>query len=124
MHLVIGGAYQGKLRYAMEHFGVTEEQVFDCSGGGIDFSAPCIDHGERYALTCVREGREAADDFRANRERWQSAVILCDDISSGVVPLDPEARAWREASGRLVNYLAGEAETVTRLFCSIPQVLK
>ncbi len=124
MHLVIGGAYQGKLRYAMEHFGVTPELVFDCSEDGIDFDAPCIVHGERYALTCVREGREASDDFRAQRERWRNAVILCDDISCGVVPIDPEMRAWREASGRLVNYLAGEAESVTRLFCSIPQVIK
>ena len=124
MHLVIGGAYQGKLAYALEHFALSPEQVFDCSDGGIDYTAPCIVHGERFALACLREGREAAEELLANRDLWRDAVIVCDDISCGVVPMDAELRAWREAAGRMINYLAGEADTVTRLFCSIPQVIK
>ena len=33
MDLIIGGAYQGKLAYAMEHFHLTEEDLARYEGG-------------------------------------------------------------------------------------------
>jgi adenosyl cobinamide kinase/adenosyl cobinamide phosphate guanylyltransferase len=38
--------------------------------------------------------------------------------------VDPEMRAWREATGRMMNELCRHADRVVRLFCGIPQVLK
>ena len=45
-------------------------------------------------------------------------------ISAGVVPMEAEVRAWREAVGRMLNDLAPQAETVTRVFCGPPRRLK
>ena len=38
MHLITGGAYQGKTEYAVEHFGIKSEDIFTCTEDGkIDF---------------------------------------------------------------------------------------
>lgn len=52
------------------------------------------------------------------------AVICCDEIGCGVHPLEQEDRAWREETGRALCILAESAETVTRVFCGIPQRIK
>ena len=46
------------------------------------------------------------------------------DVGGGVVPVSPDERAAREAAGRLNCLLAQRAETVARVFCGIPMVLK
>ena len=50
--------------------------------------------------------------------------VIFDDISCGIVPLDDKERAWREASGRLLSFLAKRADTVTRIFCGLPLEVK
>ena len=124
MKLIIGGAYQGKLRYALETYHIDEKAVCDCAATDIDFTAPCIDHIERFALACVQAGRDPVVIFEKNADKWRDAVLICCDISGGVVPIDETMRRWREAVGRLTRYLAGEAGSVTRLFCSLPERLK
>ena len=38
--------------------------------------------------------------------------------------MEAELRVWREAVGTLLGQLSRQAESVTRLFYGIPQVLK
>ena len=56
MVLIIGGAYQGKLDFAKSAFGLSESDVFTCTGGEIDFSRRCIDRIEEFTLWCVQSG--------------------------------------------------------------------
>ena len=51
-------------------------------------------------------------------------LILCREVGSGVIPLDPDEREWREAVGRLCCARAKEATAVVRVVCGIPTVLK
>lgn len=119
MELIIGGAYQGKKAYARDKYKLDEREIFTCGeDGAIDFSSRCICRLELYILACVTEGKTPERGFRSD------AVVLCDDISCGVVPMDARMREWREAVGRYVGGLSREAEHVTRLFCGLPQVLK
>lgn len=124
MKLIIGGAYQGKREFAKETFGFAEEEIFTCTDGRVDFTAPCIDALEEFVFACVREGVEAADVFRQHREQWKDSVLICQDIFCGVVPIDADLREWRQATGRLCQYLAKEAEQVSRIFCGLEQRLK
>ena len=52
------------------------------------------------------------------------SVVICEDIFCGVVPVDPEMRAWREMTGRLLAYLSGKAAHVFRIFLGLEQKLK
>lgn len=123
MILIIGGAYQGKLDFARETFGLREEDIFTCRGGEIDFSRRCVDHLERFVRACPDPaGAEAW--FRAREGDWADSILICEDMSCGVVPLGADIRAWREETGRLCRYLAERAERVSRLFCGLEQRLK
>ncbi|HWQ79455.1 MAG TPA: hypothetical protein VN381_11585 [Anaerovoracaceae bacterium] len=151
MHLIFGGAYQGKLDYAKERYGLADLDIFVCGAGegagdreregehpgspceefkecpretGIDFNKKAVYRLEEFVLFCVRRGKEAVDYLDANRGKWRDTVFICTDISSGVVPIEPELRAWREMVGRTLMYLGKEAEEVTRMFCGLPQKIK
>lgn len=60
----------------------------------------------------------------ADRLAAQYAVITLTEVGGGVVPTDPAQRAAREAAGRLGCLLAARADTVVRVFCGLPLVLK
>lgn len=135
MILIFGGAYQGKLGYARDNFKI--ETVFDCSkelDRGVepdeselpepDLSADAIVGLEAFVLACTKSGIEAADWFRQRRDQWQDKILIIQDQSQGIVPIDAEQRAAREMNGRLMIYLAGEADEVHRVFCSIGKRLK
>jgi len=134
MHLIFGGAYQGKLDYAKERYQLKEEEIFFCnagekgegcpSGPQIDWNKKAVDRLEEFVLCCVRSGVEAIEYLESRREEWSNTVFLCTDISAGIVPYDKELRAWREMVGRTLTYLGKEAEEVTRVFCGLPQKIK
>ena len=132
MHLIFGGAYQGKLDYVKEHYQLNDQEVFFCSssdgecpaGPNIDFTKKAIDRLEDFVMSCVRCGMEAKDYLEANQTEWKDTVFICTDISSGIVPFEKELRAWREMVGRTLMYLGKEADEVTRIFCGLPQKIK
>ncbi len=51
-------------------------------------------------------------------------VVIATEVGGGVVPMDAGARHDREQAGRLACLLAERADTVVRVCCGIPQVLK
>lgn len=124
MKLIIGGAYQGKLEYAKENFKIKD--VFLCSArkAELDFSADTIDRLEDFVLACVDQGLEAKDYLAAHRAELEDKIIICTDISQGIVPMEARMRALREMTGRAMVYLAAEAETVIRVFCGLGQKIK
>ena len=124
MILIIGGAYQGKLDFAKESFHITDDEVYHCAGTEIDFSRRCICDIESFAYACTQAGIEPRDYFEAHRADWQDSILICRDIFCGVVPMGAENRAWRQAAGRLCQYLSGEAAQVSRIFCGLEQRLK
>ena len=128
MTLIIGGAYQGKLDYAKEEYGLTDEDVFTCEEGStaIGFDEKIVDHFERYILSLIKAGQvpEKAVGMQLRANRYKGRIIICDDISQGLVPMDSTERAWREGVGRTMVRVAKQADKVVRVFCGIPVVLK
>lgn len=123
MILVFGGAYQGKLDYVRNNFGI--DKVSDCSDGSRpDFAADAVYGIDGFVLQCVRDGVEAAEIFREEKELWQEKILIMTDVSQGLVPMEAEQRAFREMNGRLLLYLAAEAEQVHRVFCGLGKRVK
>ena len=125
MNFIIGGAYQGKLDCARIKYNLTEAEILTCTEEhGIEFGGRCIDKIEEFTLWCVRNGKDAAEIFRENHDKWTDSVLICMDIFCGVVPLGADMRAWRDMTGWLCAYLSSEADSVTRMFCGLEQRLK
>lgn len=110
MILIVGGACQGKGDWAREVLGAREEQI--------------VAHVEREIRALLDAGLDPEQEIRRLAEGWADAVLLLDDISCGVVPMDAADRAWREAVGRCGAHLARRADKVVRVFCGIGTVIK
>ncbi|MDD6979395.1 MAG: bifunctional adenosylcobinamide kinase/adenosylcobinamide-phosphate guanylyltransferase [Firmicutes bacterium] len=123
MILIFGGAYQGKLNYAKANFNV--DTIWDCSAGAVpNFEADCICGIEGYVMECAKSGEDPRKCFEENRDLWQNSVLVVTDTSQGVVPIDRTVREFREMNGRLLLWLAGEADRVIRVFCGIGKDMK
>ena len=119
MVFITGGAYQGKRDCAKEKYGLRDEDIFTCTADSApDWDSRCIEHLERYALYCVKNGLPIEDRSR------DDAVLIGDDIFCGVVPIDVTERAWREETGRFYGRLSQRAASVYRLFCGLALQLK
>jgi adenosyl cobinamide kinase/adenosyl cobinamide phosphate guanylyltransferase len=124
MVLIIGGAYQGKLDWAKTAYDLADEEIFTCEGTEIDFSCRCINHLEEFALACANAQMDPVAYFEKSANQWRNSVLICDDISCGVVPMSAQHRLWRNETGRLCQYLAAHADRVSRIFCGLEQRLK
>lgn len=65
------------------------------------------------------EDLEVLADHLAEKE-----VVIATEIGAGIVPVDPKERHDREAAGRLACLLAKKADSVIRICCGLPQLLK
>ena len=109
--MIIGGMAQGKHAFAAQFT-----------------HARCIDGLAAQIRDAVRAGRdplaEANASVRALVTGREDIVLIYPEVGSGVVPLDPEERAWREAVGRAGCRIAAEADEVYRVVAGITQRIK
>lgn len=126
MILILGGAWQGKQAFALERFGLTENDVFTCGEDTREIPSEnrVIAHIERLALGLTRDGTSPEAFWQERLDALRDRVLISDDISCGVVPIDTDIRAWREQNGRANNLLARHADEVWRVFCGLGQRLK
>ena len=74
MILITGGAYQGKLEYAVNEFAIKEDEVFVCAGPEIDLGAKVLTHFEKYVLACIKTDVDAC--FNQFIESFFSSIFL------------------------------------------------
>ncbi|MCD8004921.1 MAG: bifunctional adenosylcobinamide kinase/adenosylcobinamide-phosphate guanylyltransferase [Oscillospiraceae bacterium] len=107
MIFVTGPMYSGQWEYVMEKMGWSREEL------------------ERKASLEVQRLAPQAEDLEALADELSAwPVVVASEMGGGVVPVEPEERRAMEAAGRLACLLAGRADTVVRLCCGLPQVLK
>ena len=124
MILVFGGAYQGKLDYALDKFGAAADDVYRCSRDGqLDLDKTVIYGLEEFVYWCTANGVEAKEVLAA-RGDFSGKIFIASDVSQGLVPMDATDRAFREMMGRTLLHLAKEADQVHRVFCGLGQRLK
>lgn len=79
----------------------------------------------RRAVWDVQALAAEAPDLNALAEALSAQeIVIATEVGGGLVPTDPAERAAREAAGRLSCLLAERADTVVRVCCGLPQVLK
>lgn len=113
MILVVGGLASGKRDYVKSEYGYTETDIS---------SFPADEKPVLFDLQEIINTEADADNFLPLL--LKKRIIICTDISCGIVPFDPSEREKREALGRLCIDLAKEAERVIRIQCGLPQHLK
>ena len=128
MIVVTGGAYQGKLDYVKKEYGLEDSDVFECQEGStaVGFDEKAVYHFERYIYALRKAGQDPQRvlNMQLTAGRYDGRIIICEDNSQGVVPVDDADRLWREDVGRCMVMLGQKAEKVVRVFCGIPEEVK
>ncbi len=107
MILIIGGRCSGKLEY-VKSLGYGDKDIsVDVYG-----SEPVL-----YHLECIK--------FPADEEKiLLKEVVVCDEVGSGIVPIDNESIMRREEISALTTRLATCAQSVVRIVAGIAVKLK
>ena len=79
---------------------------------------------ERWLLDMVRDDIDTEEAIHRFASDNANSVVICEDITCGVVPIDPVMRKWREAVGRALAVLARASDEVVRVFCGLPMRVK
>ena len=149
MIFVIGPLFSGKQDYIMQALGWSETDFLEKAvrdvqnlaaeaaeaveveeaAGAVEIAEAAETDGAAEASEAVETSHSPLDDLqeklRSLADRLsQKEVVIATETGCGVIPLDPQERRNREAAGRLSCLLAERAETVVRVCCGIPQVLK
>ena len=125
MILIFGGAYQGKKEYAVKNYSIESEDILILSEEDRTLpDARAYGNFHEFTYGFAKRGESADEYLRENMESLKDKIIISDDISSGIVPVDITLRAWREMHGRCLNMLAAEADEVVRVFCGIGSRIK
>ena len=107
MIFVTGGFAQGKMRFVEEHIlpGIKDAVV--------------IDHLHLRIREAILKGEDAGLIVDALTCSCGDAIVICDEIGSGIVPLDEKERLIRETTGRIACDIAAKAKEVYRVVCGI-----
>ena len=126
MILIIGGAYQGKLSYVKEHFLLEDKDIFVCKSGQCEITTnKQVIYGlQHIILSQVKDGIDSVLYVKEHIEFFKDKILICEDASCGIVPIEKDMRTYRESSGRILSYLASQADEVIRVFCGIGSKLK
>ena len=125
MILVVGGAFQGKYKFACEKLGLTEGWADGdtCQYGDI-FHCRGIQHFHRYVKRAMEKKVDLTNLAGEIMEKNPDIMILTNELGSGVVPIDQFDRRYRDELGRICEELAAEADVVYRVICGIGMVIK
>ena len=108
--LIIGGAFQDKLKVALNYSSLSDDQVSD----GMD--KIIVNNFQNYFKNNM--------DEEGLLEKCRGKIIICDEVGCGIIPLDKSDRVYREALGRFLCDLAANSDTVIRVTAGIGQFIK
>lgn len=124
MHFIFGGRGMGMLEYAkglVAHPAVLDLGQEDSKEWA---EANILTNVHLLVKRMAAGGEDALAYFNRILPSLYDKIIIGDEVGSGVVPIDPFEREWRDETGRVYQFLAAEACDVTRLWAGIPQLLK
>ena len=115
MRMYIGGAYQGKLSYAKQQ----NPDIKWRDGASCTLKELLEAQGVYRFQEFIRKHMEIEDLAEQLIQENPRSVIVTDEIGYGLVPVEEEARNFRERTGRICTKLAAHCERVERIVCGI-----
>lgn len=120
MILYVGGKAQGKLELALKENEI--KSVFDGEKDNLEdiSSYECIDKLHIVIKRLLENGKDPMDILSSINAK----VVICDEVSCGIVPVEQKDSIYRESVGRCCCSLAKVADKVVRVICGIGVVIK
>jgi adenosyl cobinamide kinase/adenosyl cobinamide phosphate guanylyltransferase len=122
--LIFGGAYNGKIEFVKEKYKIDDEDIFFCTNENLNFEKKVLSGLHIFTKSCVFNDINSLETLEKNIDLLKDKIIICDEINSGIVPVNKLDRAWREETGRVLQFLTKNADTVYRIFFGLEEKLK
>lgn len=125
MIFITGGIFQGQDAYAKELCG-PEGKIADGACASLEEMemADVVLNLHAWVKRLIEDGKDpisyAETLFSANPD----AIYTTVEVGSGIVPIDPLERDWREAAGRAGCLAAARSDQVIRIICGIAARIK
>lgn len=120
MTIYIGGAGHGQKELCEAE---TELTCLPCTPESA-MTAPAIADLHLLLREVLSQGGDPVAWARQLLQVNPDAVVTCDEIGGGIVPLDGFERRWREETGRALGVLAADARTrLVRVWYGIGEVV-
>jgi|SRR5471030_3016144 len=124
MILIFGGAYNGKLEFVKREYDINNEDIFFCTDQHLRFDKKVLCGLHIFTRTCVLNKINSVEFLENNISFLKDKIIICDEINSGIVPMEKLDRAWREETGRALQVLTKHSSSVYRIFFGLQEELK
>lgn len=128
MHIIIGGAYNGKRNYVTTMLAGREAEWFEgvipSDRQHLDTDQVMVVAGIEKWLAETKLSETDAIDHVLSAVAGRDVIVVLTDIGRGIVPIDAQQRKLRDACGRLYQRLIAEADEVTRIWYGLTQTLK
>lgn len=118
--MITGGAYQGKKNYAVNYYGISESDMINGKNCNISdlLNAKCV-----YNFQYLTK-KYSIEDIKNILNKNPDITVITDMTGEGIIPLEKSERIWRENTGRLCCWIAGNSLAVIRMSCGIAQIIK
>lgn len=146
MHFVVGGAFNGKAKWVKQHYeqskldwrsayhpSFQKERFADVS----TFTDCTVLEGvEQYVnayLSLQQNADKLREMFNEQVKAWhhweneleeRNLIIIGNDLSKGIVPVNQEDRLWRDVTGWCYQDLTAQADRVDLIWYGIARRLK
>ncbi|WP_203248419.1 bifunctional adenosylcobinamide kinase/adenosylcobinamide-phosphate guanylyltransferase [Sporosarcina beigongshangi] len=128
MHVIIGGAHNGKRDYVNAMLASRKIEWLEGSilsdRQQLDTNQVIVVAGIEKWLAETKLSEADAIDYVLAIVAGREAIVILTDIGRGIVPIDAQHRKLRDACGRLYQRLMAEADEVTRIWYGLAQTLK
>lgn len=126
MKMVVGGAYEGKTDYARWQLGLSEGDIADgleCTQREL-LNCKCVKHAEELVRRTLKRGGDPMQ-LAENMIRFNpDMIVIANEVGCGIVPVNSEERAFREAAGRFCTRLASFSDEVHRVVYGQGMIIK
>ena len=113
------------MAYTLDRFGLTRGDVYECGDSiTVPKNKKIIYEIDKWILAMVKAGIDIKEPVREFIAANKDAVVICNDIANGIVPVDPILRKWREEVGRSLAEISLASDEVARMFYGIPMRIK
>lgn len=129
MIVIVGGRYQGKREFARKLSGLeeTEFAAMVAQAGRISpeeaIGKRCLVDFQDFLRRIMESGTDPQEFVSAVLETEPEIVTLA-EVGSGLVPMERFERDWRDAVGVAGQRLVARADTVYRVTCGLPLLIK
>lgn len=120
MHVIFGGAFNGKRAYVEQRIEGRNVQWINAQ----EEIPVLLSNTEVIVVFGIETELEA---WLERLERWSEEVeviVIATEIGRGIVPMEASMRKLRDDIGRFYQQLFAKAESVTRMWYGISQTIK